>query len=94
MQGLFLQEWDGLSSMNGDNGPVIVLGATNRPSSIDKAFLRRMPLVIEVPLPTSKSRHDILTKILKNEQMDANIDLMAIAEVMEGFSGSDLKGKF
>ena len=31
--------------------PVMILGATNRPADIDRAFLRRMPLVIELPLP-------------------------------------------
>ena len=38
MQGLFLSEWDGLSS-NKHEAPVIVLGATNRPNDLDKAFL-------------------------------------------------------
>jgi SpoVK/Ycf46/Vps4 family AAA+-type ATPase len=94
MQGLFLQEWDGLSTNNGENGPVIVLGATNRPSYIDKAFLRRMPFILEVPLPNLQGRHDILAKILKSEEMEGNIDLTALAAVTEGFSGSDLKGLF
>jgi SpoVK/Ycf46/Vps4 family AAA+-type ATPase len=45
MQGLFLSEWDGLSSRK-DDSPVIILGATNRPNDLDKAFLRRMPFQI------------------------------------------------
>ena len=94
MQGLFLQEWDGLTTSDTEsNGPVIVLGATNRPSCIDKAFLRRMPYIIEIPLPNCQGRLDILKKLLKTEEMESNIDLNSIAEATERFSGSDLKGK-
>ena len=92
MQGIFLQEWDGLSTTTGANGPVIVLGATNRPNDIDKAFLRRMPFVLEIPLPDRKGRLDILTKILLKETLDNNVELGTLADVTDGFSGSDLKG--
>lgn len=92
MQGIFLQEWDGLNTSAGAYGPVIVLGATNRPNDIDKSFLRRMPFILEIPLPDGKGRLDILSKILSKETLDNNIDLSTLAEVTEGFSGSDLKG--
>jgi len=48
MQGVLLSEWDGLA---GIGKPVIVLGATNRPQDLDKAFLRRMPVMIKVDAP-------------------------------------------
>ena len=47
--GAFLSEWDGLSSTS--EAPVVVLGATNRPMDLDKAFLRRMPVSIKLAPP-------------------------------------------
>jgi SpoVK/Ycf46/Vps4 family AAA+-type ATPase len=89
MQGLFLSEWDGLSS-NKLEAPVIVLGATNRPNDLDKAFLRRMPFQIEVKVPTQEGRLDILTKMLKNENIDEDVDLKSIAGRTVNFTGANL----
>ena len=47
VQGAFLSEWDGLSSQ-ATAAPVVVVGATNRPMDLDKAFLRRMPVSIKM----------------------------------------------
>jgi SpoVK/Ycf46/Vps4 family AAA+-type ATPase len=89
MQGLFLSEWDGLSS-NKHEAPVIVLGATNRPNDLDKAFLRRMPFQIEVKVPTQDGRLDILNKMLKNEKIDNDVDLTLIAEKAVNYTGANL----
>lgn len=44
VQSILLSEWDGLKQGIGNIvQPVVVVGATNRPNSIDSAFLRRMP---------------------------------------------------
>ena len=56
MQGTFLAEWDGLSSSSA--APVVVLGATNRPMDLDKAFLRRMPVSIKMVPPDLAGRCD------------------------------------
>ena len=40
-----------------------ILGATNRKSDIDEAFLRRMPLQIKVSLPDRLEREEILIKV-------------------------------
>jgi ATPase family AAA domain-containing protein 1 len=88
--GVFLSEWDGL--MTHSHSPVIVLGATNRAADIDPAFLRRMPLKIKVAEPDAVAREDILRCILRNEgTLSDCINLSTIAELLEGFTGSDLR---
>jgi SpoVK/Ycf46/Vps4 family AAA+-type ATPase len=88
--GVFLSEWDGLSTSS--HSPVIVLGATNRPADIDPAFLRRMPLMIKVSDPDAPAREEILRCLLRKEgSLSESINLTAIAELLEGFTGSDLK---
>jgi len=92
MQGMFLQQWDGLSSNATEiSAPVVVLGATNRPADIDKAFLRRMPYSIEISLPDLAARTAILKKMLSKEIVDASVNLAMIAGATLGYSGSDLK---
>ncbi len=95
---MFLQEWDGLTNDRNpssfvNSGPVIVIGATNRPGAIDKAFLRRMPLAMEIPLPDENGREDILKKLLENETVDTDVNLSALATLTDKFSGSDLRGE-
>jgi SpoVK/Ycf46/Vps4 family AAA+-type ATPase len=42
-------------SMGSMGAPVVLLGATNRPQDLDKAFLRRMPVQIMTPMPGTKT---------------------------------------
>ena len=89
MQGAFLAEWDGLSSSC--EAPVVVLGATNRPMDLDKAFLRRMPVSIKMVPPDYNGRVDILTKMLVNEKVAEDLNIGLIAKKAEDFTGSDLR---
>ena len=89
MQGAFLAEWDGLSSSC--EAPVVVLGATNRPMDLDKAFLRRMPVSIKMVPPDYNGRVDILTKMLANEKVAADLNIGLIAKKADDFTGSDLR---
>ncbi|KAL2913497.1 hypothetical protein HK105_206957 [Polyrhizophydium stewartii] len=84
----FMAEWDGLKS---NNSGVIVLGATNRPFDLDDAILRRMPRRILIDLPNKDARASILRKLLQDEPLDSNVDIDALAERTELYSGSDLK---
>jgi SpoVK/Ycf46/Vps4 family AAA+-type ATPase len=88
--GLFLSEWDGLTSDPGE-APVVVLGATNRPQDIDDAFKRRMPVSIETKPPNLNGRIEILEKMLTQETMDVSVLLDEVAIQCEGFTGSDLR---
>ena len=80
---IFLSEMDGITSKNRN---IVLIGATNKIGSIDKAVLRRMRLHINVPLPDIEARYSILNLYLKKY----DIDLTDIVQKTDGFSGSDL----
>ncbi|XP_052737015.1 uncharacterized protein LOC108338343 isoform X2 [Vigna angularis] len=73
-----------------ENAQVMVLAATNRPSELDEAILRRLPQAFEIGIPDQKERADILNVILKGERIEENIDFDHIAFLCEGYTGSDL----
>lgn len=83
----FMTLWDGLSA----NGRVMVMGATNRPSDIDPAFMRRMPKRFAVGKPDADQRRAILNKILCDTKLDPEFDLGLLVRKTEGFSGSELR---
>ena len=91
MQGVFLAEWDGLSAVAGSDKPVVVLGATNRPQDLDKAFLRRMPVMIQVPPPNLRGRVDILRRQLARETLGEDVVLEEVALLADDYTGSDLR---
>lgn len=90
MQGVLLSEWDGLSG-DSSQAPVVVLGATNRPMDLDKAFLRRMPVRIQTRMPEQKARASILQALLKKELLAEELNIDDLADDTEGYSGSDLR---
>lgn len=64
---------------------MIVLGTTNRPSSVDPAILRRLPRQFEIGLPgTAEARREILELMALRLVIDDDVDLAAIAEQTEG----------
>jgi len=83
-----LTEMDGFE---GDKG-VIILAATNRPESLDKALLRpgRFDRQISMELPDLKGREEILRVHAKDYKMGPNIDYRYIARATAGASGADL----
>ncbi|MCZ0718028.1 ATP-dependent zinc metalloprotease FtsH [Aerococcus kribbianus] len=83
-----LTEMDGFEGNEG----VILLAATNRPESLDKALLRpgRFDRQVRVELPDLKGRIAILKVHAKNYQVDHTIDYAYIARATAGASGADL----
>lgn len=83
-----------LSEMDGFDGNegVVILAATNRPDSLDKALLRpgRFDRRIPVELPDLAGREAILKVHAKNVKTDSIIDYNAIARATAGASGADL----
>ncbi|KAK2390789.1 P-loop containing nucleoside triphosphate hydrolase superfamily protein [Trifolium repens] len=84
----FMALWDGFTTNK--NAQVMVLAATNRPSELDEAILRRLPQAFEIGYPDQKERAEILKVILKGERVEDNIDFGYIAGLCKGYTGSDL----
>ncbi|KAJ7972950.1 AAA-type ATPase family protein [Quillaja saponaria] len=68
-----------------------VLAATNRPFDLDEAVIRRLPRRLMVNLPDASNRDKILRVILAKEDLAPDVDLEALANMTDGYSGSDLK---
>lgn len=83
-----LTEMDGFDPKKG----VVILAATNRPESLDKALLRpgRFDRRIPVELPDLAGREAILRVHAKKVKMDDNIDFNSIARATSGASGAEL----
>ncbi|XP_022968368.1 ATPase family AAA domain-containing protein 1-B-like [Cucurbita maxima] len=84
----FMALWDGFTT--DQNARVMVLAATNRPSELDEAILRRLPQAFEIGIPNNRERAEILKVILKGERVEDNVDYDHIANLCEGYTGSDL----
>ncbi len=83
-----------LSEMDGFDGKkgVVILGATNRPETLDKALLRpgRFDRRIPVELPDLAGREAILKVHAKAIQADPKVDYSVIARATSGASGAEL----
>ncbi|XP_028804183.1 uncharacterized protein LOC114759219 isoform X2 [Neltuma alba] len=89
MKNEFMVNWDGLCTK--DNERILVLAATNRPFDLDDAVIRRLPRRLMVSLPDAPNREKILKVILAKEDLAPDVDLEAISNMTDGYSGSDLK---
>ncbi|XP_071702491.1 uncharacterized protein [Rutidosis leptorrhynchoides] len=89
MKNEFMMNWDGLRTK--DTERVLVLAATNRPFDLDEAVIRRLPRRLMVNLPDAPNRAKILKVILAKEDLSPDMDLDAVANMTDGYSGSDLK---
>lgn len=83
-----LTEMDGFDGKKG----VVILAATNRPESLDKALLRpgRFDRRVPVELPDLKGRIAILKVHGKNVKLGDNVDFNAIGRAASGASGAEL----
>ncbi len=80
---------DGLKS----RGQVVVIGATNRPDSLDQALRRpgRFDREIEIGVPDSEEREEILEIHTRNMPLAEDVDLHKLASTTHGFVGADLE---
>ena len=83
-----LTEMDGFDASKG----VVILGACNRPDSLDPALLRpgRFDRRIPVELPDLTGREAILKVHAKKVKLADHVDFRAIARAASGASGADL----
>ena len=80
---------DGLT----DRGNVIVLGATNRPESVDPALRRpgRFDREFEISVPNEDGRLDILLIHTRGMPVSDDVDLKNLASELHGYTGADIK---
>ena len=83
-----LVEMDGF----GSNSGVIVMGATNRPETLDPALLRpgRFDRHVLVDRPDVAGREEILQVHLQNIRVGEDVDVKHVAAITSGCVGADL----
>ncbi|MEW6036007.1 MAG: AAA family ATPase [Candidatus Micrarchaeota archaeon] len=85
-----LQQIDGASK---SKATVMIIGATNRPDSLDAAMLRpgRLDKIIYMHLPDPDARKAIFKVGLRGLPVDPNLDYETLARKTDRFSGADIK---
>ncbi|KAJ7671696.1 P-loop containing nucleoside triphosphate hydrolase protein [Mycena polygramma] len=88
----FLTCMDEMSWDKTDNKPVIVMGATNRPDSLDAALRRagRFDHEISMGVPDEAARAKILRVLSSKLRLDGDFDFTALAKATPGYVGADL----
>ena len=83
-----LVEMDGFNT----NHKVIVLAATNRPETLDKALLRpgRFDRQIIIPAPDVKGRKEILKLHAESKKISEDVNFDDIAQNTAGYTGAEL----
>ncbi|KAA0011544.1 MAG: CDC48 family AAA ATPase [Thermoplasmata archaeon] len=73
-------------------GKLIVIGATNRPDSLDPALRRpgRFDREIEIGVPDRNGRKEILQIHTRGMPLADDVDLDSLADITHGFVGADL----
>ncbi len=80
---------DGLT----DRGNVIVLGATNRPDSVDPALRRpgRFDREVEISVPNEDGRLEVLLIHTRGMPISEDVNLKTLAAELHGYTGADIK---
>ncbi|EKM57883.1 uncharacterized protein PHACADRAFT_251778 [Phanerochaete carnosa HHB-10118-sp] len=88
----FLTCMDDMSWDKTDNRPVIVIGATNRPDSLDAALRRagRFDHEISMGVPDDEARTQILRVLSSRLRLEGDFDFLALAKATPGYVGADL----
>jgi transitional endoplasmic reticulum ATPase len=84
-----LTELDGLEEME----DVMVIGATNRPDMIDPALIRsgRFDRLVFIGEPGTEGREEIMRIHTGDSPLAPDVSLRELAEVTDGYVGSDLE---
>jgi len=86
----FLTEMDGVNG-KGKDLRLYVIGATNKPWSLDWPFLRRFQKRIYVSLPTLEARQNLFELYTSPLHKDAKLKTLELARLFDGYSASDVK---
>ena len=86
----FLIEMDGINGKSKES-QLYVIGATNKPWSLEAGFLRRFQKRIYVTLPDTASRTNLFTQYTVPLNVEGALREDELAKVSEGYSASDIK---
>lgn len=87
-----LAEMQGVGTSSND-ATIVVIAATNKPWSIDSAFMRpgRFDEKIYIPLPDYEARRRLFELQLSKLPISKDMDFDYLAKITEGFNGADIK---
>jgi SpoVK/Ycf46/Vps4 family AAA+-type ATPase len=86
----FLTEMDGING-KGKESQLYVIGATNKPWSLEVGFLRRFQKRIYVTLPANASRTNLFLQYTGPLNIDGTLRVDELSKISEGYSASDIK---
>ena len=86
----FLTEMDGIVTKSKDL-QLYVIGATNKPWSLDSPFLRRFQKRIFISLPDIVERLRMFKLYTSQLHVDGNLKLEELTKIAEGYSASDIR---
>ena len=86
----FLTEIDGING-KGKDIKLYVIGATNKPWSLDHPFLRRFQKRIYVSLPSLEAREKLFVLYTNPLKLDGRVRSHTLASIFDGYSASDIK---
>ncbi|KAF0972724.1 hypothetical protein FDP41_008973 [Naegleria fowleri] len=79
-----------IDGINSQNSRVMVLATTNKPWDLDEAMRRRLEKRIYIPLPDEKTREALFKNFLKEQELEPDVSIEALASMTEGYSGADI----
>jgi len=86
----FLTEMDGIN-VKAKGSQLYVIGATNKPWTLESGFLRRFQKRIFVTMPDSSSRANLFSQYTAPLKKENSLKCEDLAKMAEGYSGSDIK---
>jgi SpoVK/Ycf46/Vps4 family AAA+-type ATPase len=86
----FLTEMDGINGKSKES-LLYVIGATNKPWTLEAGFLRRFQKRIYVTLPDAASRTNLFSQYTRPLKRDRIFKCDELAKAAEGYSASDIK---
>jgi vacuolar protein-sorting-associated protein 4 len=86
----FLTEMDGINGKSKEI-QLYVIGATNKPWSLEAGFLRRFQKRIYVTLPDHHSRTNLFNQYTMPLHKDRSLKAEELSKLVEGYSASDIK---
>ena len=86
----FLSEMDGVNG-KGKELMMYVIGATNKPWSLDHPFLRRFQKRIYVSLPSTEAREKLFDLYTSPLRKNSRVNSLSLAKQFDGYSASDIR---